>query len=161
MELLVVISIAGILASIAIPEMASLMRNTRMKSTRDLLVSDLNMARSEAIKRNARVLVCAANTAKTDCNANTDWGANGWLICEATTAGTNCLATTSVNPSPIVIRGKVNSSLQLIAGNTSPVTYKSTGYGLAAASMVLTATGSTTQYTVAVAQTGSISSTKN
>lgn len=56
-ELLIVVSIAGILAAIAIPSFNSLMEKQRVNNAGFELFSILSLARSEAIKRNCDVLV--------------------------------------------------------------------------------------------------------
>ena len=58
-ELMIVVVIAAILASIAAPSFISMIRDMRLSSASSQLFADLNIAKSEAIKRNARVLVCA------------------------------------------------------------------------------------------------------
>ena len=67
LELLIVIAIVGVLASIGMPSMSEFVQTNRLKAARSQLISDMNYARSEAVKRNVRVLVCAANQAKNDC----------------------------------------------------------------------------------------------
>lgn len=56
-ELLLVVTIIGVLATIAIPSFTSLSQSQRVKSASFDLYSMLNVARSEAIKRNANVTV--------------------------------------------------------------------------------------------------------
>lgn len=56
-ELLLVVIIAGILATIAIPSFQSLAQSQRAKNASFELFASLNLARSEAIKRNADVTV--------------------------------------------------------------------------------------------------------
>jgi type IV fimbrial biogenesis protein FimT len=61
-ELMIVVTITAILAGLAAPAFIELINNTRMTSTMSQLTSDLNRARSEAIKRNRRMLVCVRGT---------------------------------------------------------------------------------------------------
>ena len=61
-ELMIVVAIAAILATIAVPSFSDFINNTRLTSTMTQLTGDLNRARSEAIKRNSWVLVCARST---------------------------------------------------------------------------------------------------
>lgn len=56
-ELVVVIAIVGILASIAIPAMSGMVANFRAKSLATNLYAGLIKARSEAIKRNTRISI--------------------------------------------------------------------------------------------------------
>lgn len=56
-ELLIVITIAGILASLAMPSFTNLIRDTRLSTTANSILSSLTYARSEAVKRNRAVSV--------------------------------------------------------------------------------------------------------
>lgn len=80
LELMVVLVIAGILASIALPSLKSLVLNQRIKTGAEELYSSISFARSEAATRGLTdtVSVVPTNTA--------DW-ALGWTV-NATTAGT-------------------------------------------------------------------------
>jgi type IV fimbrial biogenesis protein FimT len=77
-ELMVVLAIAAILAGLAIPGFASLVHSSRLSAaTTELLVS-LHLARSEAIKRNSRTVVCISADGST-CATVGGWQ-QGWLI---------------------------------------------------------------------------------
>jgi type IV fimbrial biogenesis protein FimT len=56
-ELMVVVSIAGILLGIAIPSFISTIRSNRLTTNANELVTALNLARSEAVKRGIQVIV--------------------------------------------------------------------------------------------------------
>lgn len=77
LELVVTIAIAAILLTIAVPSFTDLLRNNRVTSVTNELVGAVNLARSEATRRNGRVNVCAGNEALTACS--NDWD-NGWLV---------------------------------------------------------------------------------
>lgn len=114
-ELLIVVSIGAILAAIAVPSMRDLLRSTRQSSALGLLVSDLNQARGEAIKRNTRALVCRRNAAGTGCDTSgtlTDWRA-GWVVCTDANADDACDAATATNPNPVVVRPPLDETLTL------------------------------------------------
>jgi type IV fimbrial biogenesis protein FimT len=68
-ELVVVIAIVGILASIAVPSFNSSIASMRAKNAASSLYDGLVRARSEAVKRNASVMLAPAG----------DW-AKGWQI---------------------------------------------------------------------------------
>ncbi len=68
-ELIITVTIFGILLAIAIPNFADLVRNQRIKAAASDVYAALIFARSEAIKRNANVSVCQTS----------DW-AGGWSI---------------------------------------------------------------------------------
>lgn len=54
-ELLIGIAILALLMALGVPEYATFLNNSRVRTTADNLVSGLNLARAEAVKRNARV----------------------------------------------------------------------------------------------------------
>ena len=141
-ELMVVVGIAAIMATIAAPSFSDFIQNTRLTSTMTLLTGDLNRARSEAIKRNSRVLVCAHAINGTAC-ANTTWN-NGWLICyDNNPQDTICdvAPVDGSNPNPIVIRQAINLRLNLtstVAGVATPtIWFNPNGTANAAAILAL------------------------
>lgn len=113
-ELLIVILIAGVLAVLAVPSLQSTLRSTRQNSAVGLLVSDLNLARGEAIKRNVRMLVCARNAGGTLCAA--DWS-QGWLVCIEGAVASQCAAATATTPNPVAVRPPLDNTLSLAASN--------------------------------------------
>ncbi|MFT6301020.1 MAG: type IV fimbrial biogenesis protein FimT [Granulosicoccus sp.] len=80
LELLITVSIAGILLAIGIPSFSSMMTETRISAQYNSLVSSLYHARSEAIKGAADVTVCPKNAIDgTQCGDINDWQ-NGWIV---------------------------------------------------------------------------------
>jgi type IV fimbrial biogenesis protein FimT len=78
LEVLVVMALAGILVSIAIPDFVAFMQNnTRTATVNDLLAS-MHVARSESITRNGRVMICPSEDGAS-CDGGTEW-AIGWLV---------------------------------------------------------------------------------
>lgn len=59
-ELMVVLAIVAILAAVAYPSFTGIINANRLGSQADELVTSLQFARSEAIRRNARVSVCGS-----------------------------------------------------------------------------------------------------
>ena len=159
-ELLIVITIGGILAAVAVPSLRDTLRTTRQSSALSLLISDLNQARGEAIKRNARSLVCLRNAAGSGCIAvaSTNWQA-GWVVCTDADSDDACDAPTATNPNPLVVRPALDSSLTLTgpAGTIRFNANSSQGAGGAAATLTLggTWTGATSRV-VTIAPTGNI-----
>ena len=76
-DLLVTSTVAGFLG-LGGASMAGLVQDARMTAAVNELMGNLNLARSEAIKRGTPVTVCASNTA-TDCREARDWN-DGWLM---------------------------------------------------------------------------------
>lgn len=79
-ETLVVMVVVAILAGIAAPSFGALMRETRLTTVTNDLVSTLHFARSEAIKRNQRVTVCTG-LKQDECAENIGWQF-GWIVFE-------------------------------------------------------------------------------
>ena len=76
-ELMITLAIVAILATVAVPGFQTMIKSNRMSSQANELISTLNYARSEAIKRNVSVTLTANDTDKwhtgwtvTDANAN-------------------------------------------------------------------------------------------
>jgi len=78
MELMVTLSIAGILLGIAIPSFNDSIRNNRLTVYTNEFVTFLNLARSEAVKRGVRVTICKSSDSSTCTNAG-DWS-QGWIL---------------------------------------------------------------------------------
>lgn len=88
-ELLIGLGILGILLSLAMPMFADWMRNTRLRNQADAVLSGVQLARAEALRRNAyvRFQLVSANTALTMDNTCTvldtsTAGANLWVVSE-------------------------------------------------------------------------------
>ena len=77
-ELLVTIAIAAILLTVGVPSMVATVQNNRMTTAINDFVSDLNLARSEAIKRGSRVSLCKSADSQR-CTDEGDWS-QGWLV---------------------------------------------------------------------------------
>jgi type IV fimbrial biogenesis protein FimT len=96
-ELVVVIAIIALLTTVALPTFRAFTQNNRSEVTSDLLVSSLNLARSEAFSRKKTVSICGLNEAQSECVNSTDW-VHGWVVFEDTSA--NGL----LDPSEIIIK---------------------------------------------------------
>ncbi len=78
-ELMITLAIVGILLLVGLPSLKSTMQGNQLVAATNELLSALHVARSEAIKLNARVSICAtAGDGTTDCSG-TDWS-QGWVV---------------------------------------------------------------------------------
>lgn len=77
-ETMVTVSIVAILAATAIPGMADLIRDTRRNASVSDIVTALNLARSESVRRGAAVTVCPS-TNGVDCTGDVFWE-KGWIV---------------------------------------------------------------------------------
>jgi len=76
-ELLVTMIIVGILVAYAMPSMNNMVRNSDLITQNNNLISDVNLARSEAIKNARTARICTWNSTATPnnpaCDNNGDW----------------------------------------------------------------------------------------
>lgn len=77
-EMMVVVALFAILQSMAVPAFTNFMDSMRLNSSVNSLFSSLTLARSEAIKRNSRAVVCKSGTGDA-CNATGGWE-QGWIV---------------------------------------------------------------------------------
>lgn len=145
-EILVVIAIAAILASLAGPSFSTFISRTRQDSTVSQLVSDLNRARNEAIKRNTSAILCVRGS-DTACGNTTNWQ-NGWLVCVG--SGISC-------NEPLTVHAPLPGELGLTTTVTS-VQFRPDGSASGAATLTLAGTFSGAQARVInISVTGNIS----
>jgi type IV fimbrial biogenesis protein FimT len=84
-ELLVVVAITAILAAVAVPQFSHMVGSRAIDAQISAFLSDMRLARSEALKRAIPVTLCPSDNpgaAAPSCNASDPvrgW-ANGWLI---------------------------------------------------------------------------------
>lgn len=71
-ELLVTLTVLSILLLVAVPSFAELVANNRLVSTLNEFTGVMNYARSEAIKRGMRVVICPTGGGS-DCVSTSEW----------------------------------------------------------------------------------------
>ena len=84
LELMITVAVAAILMALAVPSFTSLINNNRLTSGSNALVTAMHHARSEAVRRNARVTLCASADGAT-CAGTGNW--QGWVTLVTTGAG--------------------------------------------------------------------------
>jgi len=77
-ELLVIVTVAGILATFAVPGYQNVMSNSRTVAHTNDIITALNLARSEATRRRFPIDVCASADDAT-CSGSNDWS-TGWIV---------------------------------------------------------------------------------
>lgn len=138
-ELLVVIIIIAIVSAIAFPSLREVINSNRLTGAANELVASLQIARAEAIRRNARVVICPSVNG-TACggaawgrhisfvDANRDGAADGALVLRDTTIDGPTVvlgspAVTAVNRivfrSDGRARGNVTADAAILAGKIS------------------------------------------
>jgi type IV fimbrial biogenesis protein FimT len=77
-ELLITIVVASILLAIGVPAFKDFIKNNRVTAQANDLVSAIQLARSEALKRGTVMVVCASNDQAT-CTGKDTW-LDGWIV---------------------------------------------------------------------------------
>ncbi|MDQ0010238.1 type IV fimbrial biogenesis protein FimT [Luteibacter jiangsuensis] len=76
-ELLAVLAVTGILASIALPALGEALARHRLRATTDALMEALAQARATAVRRNHPTVLCASRDGRA-CSPSADW-TWGWI----------------------------------------------------------------------------------
>lgn len=80
LELMIVVSIVGILSAFAIPSFTNLIKDNRRTVVVNELIANLMYARAEAAKRGQAVTVCGMTSGGgTSCTGGTNWD-YGWMV---------------------------------------------------------------------------------
>jgi type IV fimbrial biogenesis protein FimT len=77
-ELMMVLTIAGVLAALAAPAMNTFIQSNRLATTTNDFIAALNLARSEALKRGTNAGICKSDNGST-CTATGTWS-SGWIV---------------------------------------------------------------------------------
>lgn len=118
-EILIVIALFGVLASFAVPSFQKMINNTKIRTATDSILSGLQLARAEAVKRNVNVQFefrGAGNPTE-------------WTVCLSPAGGGACPAVdgaTTVQSR----RASEGSSSDVTANPDQPGPYVFNGYGL-------------------------------
>jgi type IV fimbrial biogenesis protein FimT len=78
-ELLIAIAVLGVLMGLAAPSMQAMIKNNRMTSGANDLLTDIAVARSESAKRGQRIVVCRSGGSSTACSTTANWR-DGWIL---------------------------------------------------------------------------------
>jgi len=115
-ELIVTVTIVAILAAVATPSLREMLNNNRLTALNNQLVSALNYARAEAVKRNYPVTMCVRKTDGSACET-TGGFENGWLVfvdCD----GDNVIDTAGCNYGP----GNTDAAEEILLDNQPDMT---------------------------------------
>lgn len=123
-ELMIVIVLIAIVSAIAVPSFTSIVKRNRLASQGNDFLASLNIARSEAIKRNLNVMLCRSADGAT-CAGAGGWD-QGWLVF-VDVDGSGGL---NVGDDTIIVHGKLSNSSTLVPNGTysTSITYMPRGY---------------------------------
>jgi type IV fimbrial biogenesis protein FimT len=80
MEMLVTLSIAAILAAVAVPSFSTWLIRSRVDSQAGSLLSGMRLARSEAASRGAWVVLCPTADHGASCSTSAANWSRGWMV---------------------------------------------------------------------------------
>lgn len=126
-EMMVTVAIAAILAMIAVPSFNEAMLGSKLSSLANNFVVSAQLARSEAIKRNAPVTFCASSNSSTCTGAWND----GWLVFHD--ANNNA----SVDANELIYTQAPFPNGFLLSGAVTSINFQPTGYGATSANLTL------------------------
>jgi len=117
-ELLIVLAIAAVLAALAAPTFATVVREARMSSAANQLLGALHFARSEAILRGVPTVVCLTGPSG-ECLEHAGDSAHGWLVFHDVVRGSRVRQ----DDADIPLRRVELPELVRVSGTRSAVTY--------------------------------------
>lgn len=122
MELLVAVSIAAVLFAIGVPMYRNASLGARLSAAANNLLASVQLARSEAIKRNVQVTLCTSSDGAT-CAAGGGWE-QGWIVVD-----------TVADPDVVIQRQQnLPSGFKLTqSGGSVPLVFQPIGIGMGAA----------------------------
>jgi type IV fimbrial biogenesis protein FimT len=77
------IALAAIIVSMAVPSFNSAMKKNKIVAETNEIIADINFARSEAVKRGTRVVLCRSaspSNSTPNCSGSTSNWSSGWLV---------------------------------------------------------------------------------
>ncbi len=105
-EMIVVMAVLSILLAIAAPSLQTFMRNAQVRSLSESLLAGINLARSEAIRRNTQVSFWMVTNTSASC-ASSDAG-NAWVVSLDSPAN-NCDTPASPTTNPRIVQTHIGS----------------------------------------------------
>lgn len=119
-ELMITVAIVAILATIAVPSLTEAVLGSKLNALANSFVSSAHLARSEAIKRNATVTLCASSNG----SSCTGGWTGGWVVLAGGTV--------------IYTHAPLPNGFQLSeAGGITSINFPPTGMGVTAASLTV------------------------
>jgi type IV fimbrial biogenesis protein FimT len=163
-ELLVTLVVLGLLTRLAVPSFAQAMLTSRLASYSNSFIGSAQYARSEALKRNVALTMCASADGAT-CTSGATW-AQGWIITCPANAATDTMCNAG-GGATLVLRKQpaLSSDYHFTSGGGYSINFPASGIGATQVSMTLCrwAPAGNQERQVAVTATGrpAVSTTHN
>lgn len=127
-ELMITLTVAAILLMVGVPNFQEFIKSNRLSARTNAFVADLNLMRSEAIKRGGRVSMCKSTTL-TGC-ANSGGWEQGWIIFSDMNGTAGQVDTGGSNPDVVLRKNGPSNGGVTIRGNSTVqtrISYNSAG----------------------------------
>jgi len=163
-ELLITLTLVAILIALAAPSMREAMMSIRITSHTNDLMGDLAIARSEAVKRNVRMVLCASIDGAT-CADGANWN-QGWIVfpdVDADGAQDGGVPEEETLKSHAALKGEPTIGLSCVGAANKRITYRPTGMSSAASAVFTICDSRTTTNagrTITINQTGRVVSAR-
>lgn len=126
-ELIITLTIAGILLALAVPAMQTFILDQRLTTQANDFIADLNLARSEAVRRAASVTVCkqGGTVASPSCSTSAAWSVGRIVYVDTDSDST-------LDSSETVLRVResldgTSNTLNAIPSSTNSIVFAGTG----------------------------------
>ena len=120
-ELLIVVTIVGVLSAVAAPSLRTMIITNQVRTATSDLLNGIAIARSESAKRSQRVVMCAS-TDRNTCSGSA-WG-SGWI--SFVDANNNLQRDTSDSSEPLIrVKEPVPTAVKIV---TTPSTLANIGF---------------------------------
>lgn len=139
-ELIVGIAILAILLAVAAPNLSSWIQNAQIRTAAEAMQNGLQLARAEAVRRNASVRFQLMDTTSNACVLSTT-GVN-WIVSQDDPSGA-CASTPSDTVAPRIIQmraGTEGSTNATVASTQSPIAFNGLGRQVSATNADLSTT---------------------
>ena len=134
-ELLITMAILGILLTVAVPSFSDAFLTNRLASFANNFVASAQLARGEAIKRNATVTMCRSADGST-CATTGGWQ-QGWIVmCKTVAANDGLCASSGTNPLVFQYQQALKTEYRF-TGDAYTLTFPGSGAGATTANLTL------------------------
>ena len=128
-ELIITLTIAGILAALAVPAMQTFILDQRLTTQANDFIADLSTARSEAVKRGSNVVVCnqGGSVASPSCGSGASWASGRVIFVDSIPSSGNGVLDNGEAVLRVQQPLEGNNTLNSIGGTTSSFVFAGTG----------------------------------